>query len=213
MEFILQNYWEVFITLEVLSIVSLLLFGVVRYLLGKKKTSLFFIVSFLVLLILEALLSFVIYKKTGEFSTFQIVIVVFVLYACTFGIGDFKRLDRWMRFKIGKWKGVELLTEKDYDVMERNQDPKYIAKKYRLTSTIHLLIFVIVQAIFWNLGTSNVTEMVSFLKDFSWLESGDYIDSPYSNETLYSIGIIWAIVFFADFVWSWSYTIFPSQKN
>src|SRR5699024_2651097 len=83
------------------------------------------------------------YQITGEISTFQIVIGVFVLYALAFGIFDFLKLDRWMRKKIGARRNVELLSEKDYDIIARNKNPKYIAKKYRYTSTIHLIVFVI----------------------------------------------------------------------
>ncbi|HLS08667.1 hypothetical protein [Lentibacillus sp.] len=126
---LLNEYqWEIFITAEVLSMVALLLFGVVRYLLGRHKLSLSFLLAFLVLLGIEALLAILIYRETGEFSTFQIIITVFVIYACTFGIFDFMKLDRWMRKTIGRWRGVELLTAKDYRIMERNKDPKFIAK-------------------------------------------------------------------------------------
>ena len=89
MVFILAHQWEIFIAVEVLSMAALLLFGVVRYLLNKKKLSRLFIIAFLVLLALEALLAMLVYRETGEISTFQIVITVFVLYACTFGIFDF----------------------------------------------------------------------------------------------------------------------------
>ena len=57
-----------------------------------------------------------VYQVTGEISTILIIITIFVLYACTFGIYDFLKLDRWMRRKIGEWRGVELLTEKDYRI-------------------------------------------------------------------------------------------------
>lgn len=33
-----------------------------------------------------------------------------------------------MRMKIGRWRGVELLTEKDRRIIERNKDPKFVAK-------------------------------------------------------------------------------------
>lgn len=213
MAFILDFQWEIFITIEILLLVSLLLFGFVRYFLSKKRLSMLFIIAFLVLLILEALLALVLYRMTGEISTFQIVIAVFVLYACTFGIFDFLRLDRWMRRKIGKWRGVELLTEKDYDVIARNKNPKYIAKTYRWSSTVHLVVFLVVQSIFWMYGTKDIEEMFSYIRDLSWIETGRFEDSPYPNETIYSIGMLWGLIFIIDFIWSWSYTIFPSKTN
>lgn|SRR5699024_895983 len=213
MELIKTFQWEIFVTMEVLSILALLLFGFVRYVMNKRKLSLIFIVAFLGLLILEALLAILIYRETGEISTFQIVIFIFVIYACTFGIADFKKLDRWMRKKIGGWRGEELLSEKDYEIMERNKDPKYLARKYRRTSMAHLAVFVGLQSVFWVYGTANMEELVGYLRDFSWIEAGTYEQSPYPNETIYSIGMLWGIIFVVDFIWSWSYTIFPSNPK
>ncbi|PWA13235.1 hypothetical protein DCC39_01960 [Pueribacillus theae] len=213
MDFILSLQWELFIAAEVLSMGALVLFGIVRYLMNRKKLSLLFIVAFLVFLVLEALLAVVVYRETGEISTFQIVITIFVIYACTFGIFDFMKLDRWMRKKIGGWRGEELLTEKDYRIMERNKDPKYLARKYRWTSLAHLVVFVVVQSVFWMYGTDSWEELLGYIRDLSWIEAGTYEESPYPNETVYSIGMIWGLIFIIDFIWSWSYTIFPSKPK
>jgi hypothetical protein len=213
MTFFLDYQWEIFILAEILSLISLLLFGFFRYFLGRKHVSFIFIITFLVLLILEALLGLLIYTHTGEFSTFQIVITLFVIYACTFGIFDFLRLDRWMRRKIGKLRNVELLTEKDYAILERNKNPKYLAKKYRISASVHLLIFLLGQSFLWFIGTSDLTEMVSYLTDFSWIEAGTAANSPYANETMYAIGMLWGVIFIIDFIYSMSYTVFPSEKS
>src|SRR5699024_4499779 len=145
--------------------------------------------------IVEGLLGLYVYEQTGEISTFQVVIVIFILYAFTFGIVDFIRLDRWMREKIGKFRGVELLSEKDYTIIERNRDPKYIAKKYRRSSYIHIVLFVIVQSIFWIVGTDSLAEVQFYLTDLSWIDVGIAAESPYPNEVTFAIGMIWGIVF------------------
>ncbi|HLR61375.1 MAG TPA: hypothetical protein VK097_02935 [Lentibacillus sp.] len=213
MELLIDYQWGIFVTAEVLSIVALLLFGVVRYLLNKYRLSRLFLLVFLILLGIEAVLAILIYQETGQISTFQIVITIFVIYASTFGILDFMKLDRWMRKTIGRWRGVELLTEKDLRILERNKDPKFIAKKYRWSSTVHLIVFVVAQGVFWTYGTDSIEEMLGYLTDFSWVESGTAADSPYANETVYGIGMIWGIVFAADFLYSWSYTVFPSSAR
>lgn len=213
MGFIVEYQWEIFISIEILFLVAFLLFGFIRYFLNKQWLSLFFLGAFFSLLIIEAALAFYIYQITGEISTFQIVIGVFVLYALTFGIFDFLKLDRWMRRKIGAWRNIELLSEKDYDIIARDKDPKYIARKYRYTSTIHLIVFIIAQAAFWYHGTGSISEMITYVRDLSWFETGNFTDSPYANEVTYSIGMLWMIIFFIDFVWSWSYTFFPSNKK
>lgn len=213
LQFIVTYQWEIFILLEVLSFVSLLLFGFLRYVLNKRELSVLAIVGFLVLLLIESLLAILIYHETKEISTFQIIILIFVVYACTFGIFDFIKLDRWMRKKVGQWRRVELLTEKDYVILKRQKDPKYLAKKYRLTSVVHLVVFIVGQSILWTYGTENFDEIISFLTDLSWIEAGTSEQSPYANDAAYSVGMIWTLVFIIDFIYSWSYTIFPSKPK
>lgn len=213
MDVILEYQWEVFIGIEVLSLVSLLLFGVVRYVFNKQKRSLSFLFLFVLLLFLEAALAIFIYRETGEFSTFQIVITIFVIYACTFGISDFKKLDRWMRLKIGNWRGTELLTEKDKYVMKKQKDPKYIAKKYRYSSMIYFLLFVIAQLIFLSYSLDSMEQAIPYLTDLSWIGTEYVEETPYSNETLYGISMVWGLVFIVDFMYSWSYTIFPAKQK
>lgn len=213
MPFLVDNQWTIFIVIEVLSIVSLLLFGFLRYVLMRRQLSVLAIFAFLVLLISEALLAVLIYQETKEIETFQIAVGIFVVYACTFGILDFLKLDRWMRKKVGKWRRVELLTKKDYVILQREKDPKYVAKKYRLTSVIHLALFVVVQSILWMYGTESFEEWLGFMSDLSWIENGTAAQSPYPNEMTYNIGVIWGLVFIVDFIYSWSYTIFPSKPK
>lgn len=213
MNVMIDYQWEIFITLEVLSVVSLILFGVLRYFFSKPRLSIIFILLFLMLLVIEAGLAIYIFRETGEISTFQIIISIFVLYAITFGILDFLKLDRWMRRTIGNMRGADLLSDKDRKIIERNKDPKYIAKKYRMTSITHLVVFVIGQGILWSMGTGSMEEMKMYITDFSWLEEGNAENSPYSSDMTLAVGTIWGIVFIVDFIYSWSYTVFPSKKK
>lgn len=213
MNILLKYQWEIFIAIEIISFVSLLLFGIIRYFLGKRKVSLQFLLLFILLLIIEAALAVVIYQETGEISTFQIVVTIFVVYACTFGIADFKKLDRWMRLKISNIRKVDLLTEKDRAIMDRQKDPKYIARKNRRSSMIHLVLFLGVQAVFWWYGTKDFRMMLDYLFDLSWMGTENVEETPYANETVYQISTVWAVVFAVDFIWSWSYTIFPEKTK
>lgn len=213
MNFLLEYQWEIFIAIEVISFVSLLLFGITRYFLGRQKVSLQFLLLFILLLIIEAALAIVIYQETGEISTFQIVVTIFVVYACTFGIADFKKLDRWMRLKIGNIRKVDLLTEKDRAIMDRQKDPKYIARKNRRSSMVHFVLFLGVQAVFWWYGTKDFNMMLDYLFDLSWMGTENVAETPYANETVYQISTVWAVVFAVDFIWSWSYTIFPEKTK
>lgn len=87
--------------------------------------------------------------------------------------------------KIGKLRGVELLTDKDYEIIKKNNNPKYIAKKYRVSSYIHLVLFITVQAILWVVGTESLAEIKMYLSDFSWLGNGNAKGSPYPNDAAY----------------------------
>lgn len=213
MNFLLEYQWQIFILAEVLSLISLLLFGITRYLFNKYKISLIFLLTFLGLFVVEGGLALLIYLETGEISTFQIVILIFILYACTFGINDFRKLDRWMRKSIGKLRGIDLLTEKDKQIMNRQKDPKYIARINRYSAMVHLLIFVVAQAIFWGYGLGGFEQAMDYIKDLSWIGTENYLETPYPNETIYNISMIWGIVFIVDFIYSWSYTIFPGKMK
>lgn len=212
MDVILDYNWELFIFLEVLSLGCLILFGIFRYFLKKPRFSILFILLFLFLLMIEGLLGLYVYRQTGEISTFQIIIIIFIIYAFTFGILDFIKLDRWMRKKIGKLRGVELLTAKDYEIIEKNKNPKYIAKKYRISAYIHFILFITAQAVLWGMGTESLAEIKMYLSDFSWLGHGNSKESPYQNDAAFAIGVIWGIVFIADVINSWSYTLFPKNR-
>lgn len=202
-----------FIAMELASLVCLLLFGVARYGLDKRGTSMIFIFLFVGITALEAGLGWLLYKETGELSTLQIIITVFVLYAVTFGIQDFKKLDRWMKQKIGRLRGIDLLTDKDREQIAKQKDPSYQARMYRRSSFAHLLVFLIAQTVFFALGTNNWDDALSYVRDLSWLGSESYnpTNSPYPNETIHSISMLWGVIFLIDTIYSWSYTFWPKR--
>src|SRR5699024_2998231 len=172
-----------------------------------------FIILFLVLLLTEASLGLLIYKQTGKFSSFQIIITIFLIYAFTFGIVDFLRLDRWMRKQIGKIRGIDLLTEKDLNIMDRNKNPKYLAKKYRISSIVHQADFVVEQIIYISLVTDRTTEAQEYLIDFSLVDAFNTQMSTYHNDRIFALFAVCFIVFIIDFIYSWSYTIFPKIED
>lgn len=211
MDLLIQYQWQIFILAEILSLVSLVLFGITRYFFNKQKASLIFLIAFLGLFVVEGGLALIIYQATGEISTFQIVIILFILYACTFGINDFKKLDRWMRLKIGNWRRIDLLTEKDKQMMKRQKDPKHIARVNRISALIHLVIFIAAQVIFWGYGLEEFSQLMNYITDLSWIGTENYLETPYPNEMIYNISMVWGIVFIVDFIYSWSYTLFPKS--
>lgn len=212
MTFILSYQWELFIILEILSLVCLISFLVLRYAFKNELLSRLFLVFFLSLIVLEGILAFVVYQKTGEIDTFQIIIFIFIIYAFTFGIADFKRLDRWIKQKVGKWRGVDLLTEKDKKIIARQKDPVYRAKRDRRFWYVHTIIFILVHLLFFYFyGNPNITPQEA-VTDWSWIDDFDPEivpeNGPYNVALLHLVTLIWLIVYAADTINALYVTIF-----
>lgn len=111
MDLILYYEWTIFILIEVASFLTLILFGITIYYLGKRRLSMIFIVLFLILTAIEVCLGVLVYKSTGKFTSYQLILIVFVLYACTFGIYDFIKIDYWLSDKISKWRSIPLVNK------------------------------------------------------------------------------------------------------
>ncbi|HLR70918.1 MAG TPA: hypothetical protein VK085_05760 [Pseudogracilibacillus sp.] len=213
MSFILEYQWEIFIFLEVFSLLFLLTFLIFRYAFSKENIGRIFLFLFVLFIILEAILAFLVYQHTGEIETFQVVIIIFVIYAFTFGIADFKRLDRYIKDKVGKWRGVELLTEEDKRKMERLKDPKVIARNYRLWWYGHTFVFVLAHLFFWMNYGNDAHSFFYYVSDLSWFDGESLEQSPFTNEMIMNISMLWIIIYVVDTIISWSYTFFPSEKK
>lgn len=108
MTFIYTYHWWLLIGLEVIAVLALIIFGLSRYLFSRPRLSFLFLAVFIAMICLEGLLGLLIYQKTGEFDLFQIVVLIFILYAFTLGIFDFIKLDRTLRQKIGDLRKIDL---------------------------------------------------------------------------------------------------------
>jgi|SRR5699024_9270201 len=210
----LQSFqWEIFIFLEVGSWLFLLVFLLLRYAFDKVNLSRLFLGLFLLFILFEGLLAYLIYRQTGEIDTFQVVIIIFIIYACTFGVGDFKKLDRYIKVKVGKWRKVDLLTEKDKAVMAKLKDPRAIARKNRMWSYVHTAIFIMANIIFWQLYGNDAHAFLHYVKDWSWYEDVGIEHAPYTNEMVMNAVKLWIIIYAVDTVVAWSYTLFPAEEK
>lgn len=213
MEWFQTYQWEVFIFLEIVSWIFLLLFLLLRYAFDRVKIGQIFLLLFLLFIIFEGILAFINYRQTGEIETFQIVVFIFIIYACTFGISDFKKLDRYIKQTVGKWRKVDLLTEKDRAIMEKQQNPKYIARRYRLWWYGHTTAFIIANIVFWQLYGDKATEFLSYIEDWSWFEEETIHHAPYKHEMVMNIVRLWLVIYVIDTIIAWSYTFFPSKMK
>lgn len=206
MTFIYTYHWWLLIGLEVIAVLALIIFGLSRYLFSRPRLSFLFLAVFIAMICLEGVLGLLIYQKTGEFDLFQIVVLIFILYAFTLGIFDFIKLDRTLRQKIGDLRKIDLLTDKDKEVLARQKDPVFLARKYRRSSYLHTILFFGFQITTWLMGTESLAEIGTYLTDFSWVNNDDSTGTPYPNDLLYRVGVVWTIVYVVDLIYSWSYT-------
>lgn len=213
MAFLLEHHWTIFIILEVSSMLFLIIFALIRYAFTNIRFSVVFLILFFVALMLEAILAYVIYRETGEITTFQIIIAIFLIYAVTFGISDFKRLDRYIKQKVGKWRGVDLLTDKEKEIIARLKDPKVIARRARMAFYIHTIIFIIGVAIFWIIAGNKDYSFTYFLMNLDWYNDVMTRPQPFNNDMIVNVVRLWILIYIIDSIVNWSYTIFLDKKE
>ncbi|WP_404457163.1 hypothetical protein [Oceanobacillus kapialis] len=136
------------------------------------------------------------YMRNGTINRFQIIILIFVIYALTAGKKDFKRLDRWIQKKISRWKGN---PESKFDEPQSLNNKDH-ARSQRRKFYIHLIIFVALQVVFilfTDYNLSSIPELIHKL---------DSIDSDNSNQVMEimsgvsGISLIWTISIFIHFI-------------
>lgn len=212
MRFIAENSWGIFITIEIVALVCLLFFIGARYILSLRKISTIFLGLFLFTMVLEGVLAFLVYKETGTISTFQIVIVIFLIYAATFGRSDFKKLDYTARGKIGKWRNISLVTDDEVEEMAYLKHPKTVARKARYWFYAHTVIFLGALIYFWNVYGTSEASWVYFLQQRSWFND-EALLQPFTSEMLNQVIRLWVIIYIVDTVVNWSYTLFPNRSS
>ncbi|HLS67419.1 MAG TPA: hypothetical protein VK029_10565 [Pseudogracilibacillus sp.] len=212
MEFISTYLWELFIAVEVVFWLSIALFIILRYLLGWKKISIWILPLFIASVIADLLLGWVDYKQTGEFSTFQLIVLIFVVYAITSGYTDFRRLDAWIQQKIAKWKG---LPEPDVSAKLPPKYGKEHARYERRGWYLHVLTFVLFLIIFYFLtGTDDAFKWDDLMNGqfySDWWNNKGY--GIYGDPILNQLTKVWFLVIIIDGIISLSYTFSPNKEK
>ncbi|MEK5080086.1 hypothetical protein MKX73_14245 [Solibacillus sp. FSL W7-1436] len=210
MDFILDYKWFFLITAEVVFWVCAIAFLLLRYWFQLNKLSLLVFIIFILNDLWIALLAYFDYQRTGEFSIYQIIIVIVIVYAMTFGKSDFKKLDafikRWVANKRGEPIDKSLQPVKLYGKAYAIQEWKQFA--------LHFVVFIIVHIGFAiGVGFSDSLQQIP-LSDFfgMWFddESGNF---PFDNEGINKFSQVWLIILAIDFVITLSYTLFPKKKS
>lgn len=151
-----------------------------------------------------ALLAIYDYVDTGKFASFQIVTIIFYLYLLLAGKKDMMQLDQYFRKKVAKWKDASENTITSNPTFSKKlpQTEKEHAREERKGWYMHFAIFTIAQIIFLS---------ISDFTGFHALEL-NHISTffqVYSDEKMNRANGIWGIILIVDFIWSFSYSIWP----
>lgn len=205
--FLLEHKIAFLIISEVIFWVFVVLALLFRYWFRMKKASL---VAFIILILEEIAVLFLgvlDYIHMGTFSSFQVIIVIFIIYGLIFGKSDLKKLDRWIKKKVAHLKG-ETLSIVDEDTRGDIYGEEH-AKQERQNFYGHFLTFVMAHIIF--------AILFGFVPDSLFsipLPHGiEGIIKTSNHEPIASISNVWTKILIIDFIWSFSYTIFPKKEK
>lgn len=200
--------WLFLIIGEVVFWVSISGFFILRYIYNQEKSSKYFILIWLLSDLWLLVIGILDYRNTGEFDTFQIIIIIFLLYAFTFGKNDIKKLDRWIRRAIKKWKGIPL---DESDVGENLYGMAYAFNQGK-EFALHAILFVVAIMVFsFFADIRNVDEI--FSTDFGDSLGRLIENGLFQHAVLGKVTGIWLLIFIIDAIITISYFIFPKKKK
>lgn len=215
MDFIVDNKWWLLVTAEVIFWISLVIFFVMRYWFRNKKISGKILIITILNELFIAFLAIMDYMETGQFSRFQGVIILIIIYGFTYGKEDFARLDLFIQRYVTKWRG-----ENDPELERRLE--KYEAKKYgvshakreRRRTMVHVGIFLIAHITFiFIFGLSHDPRLPTiFSPEFFAVRFEQPEIGFYQNEQVNQVSIVWSVILIIDVVLAVWYTLFPKKR-
>lgn len=209
MTWVLEHKWLFFIAGEIVFWTSLIAFFVLRYLLGWKRAGwavmLFSLASDLWL----AFLGYLDYRNTGRMETFQIVIVIVLVYALIYGRRDFAKLDRWIRRLVARMKGTawEETGEGSAPLYGREHAVKEVRE-----FGLHALLYLGVHLVFWfAVGLSDAPLPAEEQTGYALIDR--WSSGWFKSESVSNFSRIWTVVLGADALISLSYVVWPKQPK
>lgn len=211
MDFILDNKWAFLIAAEVIFWISILAFLAMRYWYKLTKLSQLFFIIFIVNDLWIATMGFIDYLKTGEFSSYQMVILIVIIYASTYGKSDLRSLDAFIQKIVAKLKG-EPLPEVDRTHELYGFE---FAKKEWKQFLIHFMVFTIVHIAF--LLIFGLSQQLDDMQSMDALWKTWFTDPqsglPFDHSGANNFSRIWVLVLAIDAVITLSYTLFPKSMK
>ena len=208
MEFILDHKWYFLITAEVIFWLGAIAFLLLRYWFKLQRLSVYIFIIFIVNDLWIALLAFLDYRRSGEFSVFQIIILIFIVYALTFGNSDFKKLDLFIKRQVAKLRG-ETIPASDLPIKRYGLD--FALHEWKQFAG-HLFIFVLLHIVFaFAFGLADQFNTLD-IEQWGSVINNDENVLPYNHEGINSVTKIWLIILIVDFVITLSDTVFLKKR-
>ncbi|MGW9128855.1 hypothetical protein ACWGPW_28325 [Paenibacillus chitinolyticus] len=209
LDFILQYKWAFFIGGEAVFWGSIVCFLLLRYVWNYRKLSKLFILLFLLSDLWMAAIGYLDYRRTGQFETFQPVILIFLAYALFFGRGDLRKLDAFIAGKTAKWRGV---PENELPPPELKLTGAAHTCRELRNFSVHFILYAAVTAVL--IVTYGILPAGSLPPEPSGPPALRLVLAGIVNhETAASVLKVWSLILAIDAAITLSYVIFPKKPK
>ncbi|WP_332629461.1 hypothetical protein [Halalkalibacter flavus] len=201
MSYIHENGWFLFVVSEGITWVLVFLFLLSRYWLRFDRLSQMWLVFIVGINIFQILLGGIDFYFTGEISFFQIVIVLFITYACTLGSSDFARLDQFIKRKFDRGRNTDHRTSEGHADVK-----KHITYRCSLFF-YHTIAFCLIHIIWYMSDRSyfnHFQEYVYFITN-SWFGVVDY--NLLTSPAYFLLSYLWSMIYVFEAVVILTYAI------
>ncbi|GEM_PF-3119994 len=186
MSFIYEHEWMFFVLSEVLIWVMAVPFLIIRYRFGLEQASMVLLILILTCNLFQGLLVVIDFVHTGEVSFFQVVIVLFFIYAFTLGKSDFALVDLYLK---KKFKPMHRNAKRDESLHP------YIRfrSKWML---VHTAAFLLLHAGWYIVDVGGILPPAGLFFFHEWirLPHQGYFEIPALNAMSY----FWKVVYYMD---------------
>ncbi|TCS92388.1 hypothetical protein [Hazenella coriacea] len=216
MEFIADNKWWLLVTAEVIFWISLVVFFVVRYWFRNEGVSRKLFIITILNEIFIAFLAIVDYMETGQFSRFQGLVILILIYGFTYGKKDFARLDLFIKRFVANLRGEHDPTlDRQLKEQEAEKYGTAHAKKERKRTIMHVGVYVIAHIVFiFIVGVHDDPRLPSiFSGEFFSVRFEQPEIGFYQSEQVNQVSLVWSILLLIDVVMAIWYTLFPKNKK
>ncbi|MGX4585156.1 hypothetical protein [Paenibacillus chitinolyticus] len=209
MDFILQYKWAFFIGGEAVFWGSIVCFLLLRYVWNYRKLSKLFILLFLLSDLWMAAIGYLDYRRTGQFETFQLVILIFLAYALFFGRNDLRKLDAFIAGKTAKWRGI---PEKELPPPDLKLTGAAHTRRELRNFSVHFVLYAAVTAVL--IVTYEILPAGSLPPEPSGpLALRLVLAGIVNHETAASVLKVWSLILAVDAAITLSYVVFPKKAK